>query len=210
MRSVLFFDWDGTIADSMALCIGQIRLALQRMGLPDLPDSQIRKCNGPTYEQAVPILGIPEELGKEFLRQRQIAEMEVVPGMQRLFPGVREMLDALHGRAMLVIVSNGLAEYIDLSIRVMGMTGVFDRIQPLVPGRTKAELLHQLIEELKPDRALMIGDRLGDIDAGRVNGLPTVAACYGYGNDAEYAQADYQAATVEDLHALLEEWVDQK
>ena len=36
-RPVIFFDWDGTIADSMPLCIGEITLALERMGDPS-PD----------------------------------------------------------------------------------------------------------------------------------------------------------------------------
>ena len=42
----------------------------------------------------------------------------------------------------------------------------------------------------------MVGDRLGDIRAGQENGLPTIAACYGYGNDAEYNQASLGAGSV--------------
>ena len=202
-RPVIFFDWDGTIADSMPLCIGEIRLALERMGLPVPPVERLMACNGPTYEESVAVLGLPEERGAEFLRLRKEAEMELVPQVQQFFPGIRDMLDELRTFADLAIVSNGLQEYLELSSRVLGVEDCFIRLQAHIPGKNKAEALALLLDELKPDRCVMVGDRLGDIDAGKANGIPTVAACYGFGNDAEYAQADYQAATVADMTVLL-------
>ena len=202
-RPVIFFDWDGTIADSMPLCIGEIRLALERMGLPVPPVERLMACNGPTYEESVAVLGLPEERGAEFLRLRKEAEMELVPQVQQFFPGIRQMLDELRTFADLAIVSNGLQEYLELSSHVLGVEDCFIRLQAHIPGKNKAEALALLLDELKPDRCVMVGDRLGDIDAGKANGIPTVAACYGFGNDAEYAQADYQAATVADMTVLL-------
>ncbi len=49
----------------------------------------------------------------------------------------------------------------------------------------------------------MIGDRLSDIQSGRANALPTIAACYGYGSEAEYAQADHRAESPAALTCLL-------
>lgn len=50
MKPIIFFDWDGTLADSMNLCVAEIRQALITMRLPDLPDDVLRQCNGPTFE----------------------------------------------------------------------------------------------------------------------------------------------------------------
>ena len=183
-RPVIFFDWDGTLADSMPLCIAEIRLALERMGMPELPEALIAQCNGPTYEESVGVLGIPEERAKEFLHERKEAEMALVPTVQRLFPGVRGMLDSLRETADLAIISNGMPEYLTLSLRVMGLEKAFVRVQGQIPGKTKGEALSVVLAELTPSRAVMVGDRLGDLLAGRQNGLPTVAACYGYGNEA--------------------------
>ena len=80
---------------------------------------------------------------------------------------------------------------------------MFTRVQHLVPGKSKAELLAALMDEMRPERAVMIGDRLGDIRAGQSSGLPTVAAAYGYGSDEEYAQADVRCDTVRALHDWL-------
>ena len=49
----------------------------------------------------------------------------------------------------------------------------------------------------------MVGDRTGDIRAGKLNGLPTVAAAFGYGNAEEWAEADHCAATMDELQTLL-------
>lgn len=202
-RTTLFFDWDGTLADSMSVCIGECRLALARMGLPDLPDEVIRQCNGPTYAEACDILRVPRVQQEAFMAARQKAEMELLAQTQRLFDGVRDMLEALRDRAELVIVSNGLSAYLEESIRLTGLGGMFTRVQHLVPGKSKAELLAALLDELRPERAVMIGDRLGDIRAGKSCGLPTVAAAYGYGSDEEYAQADVRCDTVRALHDWL-------
>lgn len=202
-KPVIFFDWDGTIADSMPLCIGEITLALERMGLSVPPVERLMACNGPTYEESVAVLGLPQERGEEFLRLRKEAEMELVPKVQRFFPGIREMLDELLTFADLVIVSNGLEEYLRLSAKVMGVEDCFIRLQAHIPGKTKAEALGMLLSEMQPEKCVMVGDRLGDISAGKVNGIPTVAACYGFGNEEEYRQADYRADSAAEMTALL-------
>ncbi|MBE5804438.1 MAG: HAD family hydrolase [Clostridiales bacterium] len=202
-RPVIYFDWDGTIADSMPLCIGEISLALERMGLPPMPVEKLKACNGPTYEESVAVLGLPAERAGEFLRLRKEAEMELVPTVQQFFPGIRGMLDELRSFADLAIVSNGLQEYLELSTRVMQVEDCFVRLQAHIPGKSKAEALGMLIAEMRPERCVMVGDRLGDITAGKANGIPTVAACYGFGNDEEYNQADYRVNSAEEMTALL-------
>lgn len=207
MRSVIFFDWDGTLADSMDICISECRQALQRMGLPDQPDETIRRCNGPTYEEACSILQVPEHLHETFIATRREVELTLIPTMQRLFPGVQSMLEALRDKADLVIASNGLMVYLEKSIEALQLDGMFTRVQGHVSGYTKADLLRILMAELRPERAMMVGDRLGDFLAGRENDLPTVAACFGYGNEQEYAQADFRADTPWALQKFLENWL---
>lgn len=204
---LICFDWDGTIADSMPLCIGEIRLAMERMGLPRLPESVIRQCNGPTFEQSVAILGIPEGRGQEFLDERHRAEMDLVPTVQRLFPGMKELVASLRGRARVAIVSNGLGDYLALSMRIMGMTDLFDATTCFTPGLNKTQVLARLLEAERPGKAIMIGDRLGDIEAGKANGLLTVCTRFGYGDQSEWDQADICVDTAEEMGAVLDNWL---
>lgn len=114
------------------------------------------------------------------------------------------MLQTLREYADLCIVSNGEHDYIALCLQVFVLTDVFVRTATSrAGGARRAENLRALLDALRPERAVMVGDRLGDIRAGQENGLPTIAACYGYGNDAEYNQASLRAESVADLTRQL-------
>ena len=202
-KTAIFFDWDGTLADSMPLCIEQIRRTLEELNLPPRTNAELARCNGPTYQESVALLDIPAERAEDYLRTRQRIEMEIVPTWQRLFPGIKELLQALSGQAELVVVSNGLRDYLRLSMEVTGTAGFFARVQPLIPGKTKTQALRMVLDQMRPQRAVMVGDRKGDFLAGRDNGLPTVSACYGYGLPDEWALADRQAYSVEKLQNML-------
>ena len=198
----IFFDWDGTLADSMDVCVEGIRLACARLSLPCPEDELIYRCNGPAYDACIGILGVPASIASTFLRVRAQAEMEVLDRTQRLFPGVREMLQELSRQATLCIVSNGLQDYLDRSLQVTGIAGFFERAQARIDGLQKPEVLRRMIQEGKPSSAVMIGDCRGDIEAGKANGLRTIGAAYGYGKREEWSLADQIAYSVEELVPL--------
>ena len=208
-RRLICFDWDGTLADSMNLCVQEIRLALERCGLPPVPEEVIRRCNGPIYQESTAVLGLPPERAEEFLAARFQAEMEIVASTQRLFPGVKEMLLALCPEADLAIVSNGLPDYLSRSLQVTGLAGLFTQVRPLCPGLSKAQSLAALLAETQPVAALMVGDRAGDLQAGKSCGLTTVAAAYGYGTAEEWALADAVAEQPMELVRLLPALLEQ-
>ena len=164
-KPAIIFDWDGTLADSMDLCLGEVRLALTRLGLPVPPEDIIRQCNGPTFEESIPLLHIPPELASRYLQVRLQAGLELCPQVNRLFPGVKEMLLALQEKADLCIASNGTADYLTLCQQVFGLTGVFRAVRAAKPGRTKAQAVAEILTELQPCAAVMVGDRLGDMEA---------------------------------------------
>ena len=203
MRPVIFFDWDGTLCDSMDLCIQENRNTLLQMGLPDQPDEVLRRCNGPTFEESAPMLGVPADRLEEYCRIRLACALDLVPKVNRLFPGAKALLAALQPHADLCIVSNGTEAYLTRCMAQFGTGDFFRRIVWCHPERTKTQNLALLIDELRPERAVMVGDRLGDIRAGKENGLPTIAAAFGYGSAEEQSQADQSAHTMEELQTLL-------
>lgn len=210
MKPVIYFDWDGTLCDSMALCVRENRLALERMGLPVPAEETLRACNGPTYREAVPILNVPPARTEEYCRIRLETVLEILPEVNRMYEGAREMLLALQPHADMCIVSNSSMEYLQLCLRTFGLEGVFSRVAAAQIGRTKTQNLAALLDEMRPERAVMIGDRLGDIAAGADNGLMTIACDYGYGSPEESQKADYHAASVQDLAAMLKRFAAGK
>ena len=155
------------------------------------------------------MLGIPDDMAEAYLETRQRVELALVNEWQRLFPGIREMLQSLAPLADLVIVSNGLPDYLHTSMQKTGIAEYFTRVQPLIPGKTKTQALRMIVDEMQPIRCVMVGDRRGDVLAGRDNGLPTIAACYGYGLPDEWALADRQAYSVEQLQQQLMDWAER-
>ena len=85
--------------------------------------------------------------------------------------------------------------------------GIAVHIQQTIDLLEHVGQLGVAMEELQPERAVMVGDRIGDIRAGHANGIPAIAAAFGYGNDQEWAEADFRADNVEELHAQLLQWV---
>lgn len=127
--------------------------------------------------------------------------------MLSLYPGVGEMLADLAKRTDLAVISNGEAGYIGASVDQTDCRRFFTAIRPHQAGVTKAENMAALLAELQPRRAIMVGDRFGDIDAGHQNGLPAVAALYGCGEPEELRPAEYAAEDVPALHRLLLDWL---
>ena len=208
IKPVIFFDWDGTIGDSMALCLGEVRLALRRIGHGEVDEELIRACNGPTHEQSVGVLGLDPAVGPAFIRERIRAEQELIPELLQVYPGSRDMLECLSRRATRASASNGQEAYILRSLEVTGMAHYFARVQAAIPGKTKPDILKMLIDELQPTHAVMVGDRATDFEAGRSCQLPLYCARYGYGDESEWAMADYQADSVQELCGQLQTWLD--
>lgn len=208
MKPVIFFDWDGTIVDSMDLCVQGVLTTMRKMGLPEPSIELCKACNGPSFEETVPMLGIPPERAQEYYDIRFRAEDELCETVNKPYEGVQAMLRALHPHAELCVASNGQRKYIDQCMALFDMQGLFSRSEGAAPGRSKTQALQQMLDDIRPERAVMVGDRLGDLMAGRACGLPTVAACYGFGTQEEWQEATWQARDMQELQRVLEEFIE--
>jgi phosphoglycolate phosphatase-like HAD superfamily hydrolase len=196
---MIIFDFDGTLVDSMHLCVTELIRTFQDMKLPVPAQAELEKCNGPSHEETAKILGLPKELESEYLRIRHGYQMALMDSCQQIYPGVIRMLDILSACANLCIASNAVQDYIDKSLSKWGIGKYFVKARGGEIARTKGQLVGELLKEYSPCRAVMAGDRLSDILAGKENGLYTVAAAYGFGCDAEWREADKQVHSVEEL-----------
>ena len=196
---MIIFDFDGTLVDSMRLCVSELRETFRAMNLPVPPQAALEACNGPSHEQAAELLKLPKELLAEFLRIRGEYQMALMESCQQIYPGVPEMLNTLSACANLCIASNGRQEYVDRSLANLGIGRYFLKAKGGEVTSTKGQLIGAFLEEYRPCRAIVAGDRLSDFLAGKENGLYTVAACYGFGSPEEWREADRQAATVKEL-----------
>lgn len=185
----VFFDLDGTLADTAADLAAPVNAMRVERGLEPLPLEQLRPFASMGARGLIGRgLGIQrdepayEPLRIEFL-QRYEAAMVV---HTRLFDGMPELLVALEAAGVpWGVVSNKVERYVRPILDALGLLG---RAVTAIGGDTTAHakphpepLLHAArLARVSPRDCVYVGDDLRDIEAGRSAGMLTVAAAYGF------------------------------
>jgi phosphoglycolate phosphatase-like HAD superfamily hydrolase len=139
-------------------------------GLRDWLTRETRLAN-PTVQAEVGRTGDPDlalALAWSEAVNRSIGE--IVRGVPP-FPFVREGLAALRGRADVMVVSATPAEALEREWREHGLRDEVGQIAGQESGSKKEILARAAVGRYEPDRALMIGDAPGDLDAAWANGV---------------------------------------
>ncbi len=185
----VFFDLDGTLADTAADLAAPVNAMRIERGLPPLPLEALRPYAS---------MGARGLIGRSFgierdderfpsLRDEFLARYESAMLVHtRLFHGMHEVLDALEaGGIAWGVVSNKVERYVR---PILDGLGLLSRAVAAVGGDTTPHakphpepLLHAArAAAVAPDRCVYVGDDLRDVQAGRAAGMATVAAAYGY------------------------------
>lgn len=211
----VFFDLDGTLADTAPdLAAAANRLRVDH-GQPPLPLDQLRPV---ASAGARGLLGVafgitPEDDGYAVLRDTFLDYYESALAVDtRLFDCIPDVLEALQAAGMpWGIVTNKNSRFTEPLVTQIGLR---QHAAAIVSGDTTphakphpAPLLHAAAAAgLDAARCVYIGDDLRDIQAGRAAGMTTIAAAYGYCGDglpAAMWQADHIVQSARELTALL-------
>lgn len=185
----VFFDLDGTLADTAEDLVAPVQAMRAERGLAPLPLATLRPFASMGARGLIGKgLGIAEEapeferLRAEFLRRYEAGLLE----RTQLFAGMREVLDGLDAAGIpWGVVSNKLERYLH---PIMAGLGVLERSVCAIGGDTTPyakphpePLLHGArLASVAAVNCIYIGDDLRDIEAGRAAAMRTVAASYGY------------------------------
>jgi len=208
-RPALIFDLDGTLTDSKPGIVGCLSKVLDAWCLD--PAGPLDRFVGPPVEDwAVELLpdASDEDRAKLARDYRACYDLEGWCN-NSVFDGVREMLNKLHQSRFLLFVCTSKQQR--FAVRILehfGLGGMFTGIygdRPEYHDHGKAELLAAVLREnlIEKSDAMMIGDRIHDVHAARSNGIPCLAAGWGYGSTEEYLLADAIAPTPAELPALV-------
>ena len=197
---LVIFDLDGTLFQAKPVIMCAITQLMRELGLP-APDAADLQKSAPqgALSMLKHILGDDADahlpLYKALLR-------ETITDTGELFPGVRESLERLKGEGHeLIICSNSPEEYIALVLESTGIAKFISRYYSAGTYPSKAKLISELI---KPGvHAVVVGDTHGDVEAAHSNGLPAIAAMYGYGNKQMLAKADAFAYSADEIPNVL-------
>lgn len=189
MVEAVFFDLDGTLADTAPDLGYALNLLREQRGLPQLAPETIRPYASHGARGLLEIgLGLTPaapDFGAARLEFLAYYERHLCHHTH-LFSGIAELLDGLEQRGIAWgVVTNKPARYTE---PLMESFGLARRAACIVSGDTCANpkphpepLLHAARQAgRKPAKCLYVGDAERDIEAARAAGMPSLVASYGY------------------------------
>lgn len=196
---LVIFDLDGTLVDSIPDLTDAVNEFLRASGRSALAMDDVRRLVGKGARNLVERAlgnGTEEEVEKSlaiFLayNEAHIADKTV------MYPGVAETLHELRRQGFRMAVVTNKTEFLSRKLlSVIGIDQYFDIIlgaDSLPFRKPSPEPVLKALADLRiaPSGAIMVGDSINDIAAGRAAGLATVGCTFGYGDDVELSQAEY-------------------
>jgi len=180
------FDFDGTLADTLESSLLAFESTLLQFHY-ELPKPITKDIYGAfSIEGMFRCLGISDSdlQSKMVLRYNELYR-EIAPGIAGLFPDVRLTLNLLKDRGFcLAIATNEHRENLDMLLRTFGIDQIFDttccadevsRPKPW-PDMGK-KVLSRL--DADPNRSLMLGDSVCDIEMARNTRMESCAVSWG-------------------------------
>jgi len=211
----VFFDLDGTLADTAPDLVAATNQLLSARNLPLKPYEQLRPCASAGARGLIGgAFGIdtkhPDFIA---LRDEFFANYEKALCVHsKLFDGMEHLLHQLESAQLpWGIVTNKSERFTNPLIELMGLS---QRSASTVSGDTTPHskphpepILHAArIANLDPNKSLYVGDDIRDVIAGKAAGMKTVAAAYGYCGCEEPPEAwgaDFIIQTPQELLQII-------
>jgi phosphoglycolate phosphatase len=191
-----FFDLDGTLTDARAGLHASFRAALAALGLRSLSDLELDRFLGAPLPEMFRFLkpGISQQEIEHGIDAFRVAYEGGGIRLNRLYPGVKEMLQTLKRKGIPVwIVTSKPQLYADEVIEDLGLSALVAGVvgAGLDEKDTKPELVRRALSEagVAGEDVVMVGDRHYDIEGALQNGAMPVGALWGYGSIEELSSA---------------------
>ncbi len=206
-RALLISDLDGTLFHTAPVTVTAVRQTFREYNLQPPPAQDVTAFFGRPnmeFDSWITVLS-KEGQGTEVLAAIRRRELELVSEVGQLYPGVMEVLIELRAsRCSLALCSNGDDPYVSRVLETQRLGPLFDAVRYRgMTGRTKPQMVGDLLADFGPQHAIVLGDRRDDIEAAHVNGLRAIGAAYGYGLPDELRDADAIASSPKDVPRLI-------
>ena len=214
----LIFDLDGTILDTLQDLKNAVNHGLNFYNLPEKDLEFVRKAigNGTTVliKRCTPSSLNDDERLKVF-NVFKTYYLEHYADYTKPYPGIKELLEKLHDKVRLAVVSNKDNDLTNKIIR-KEFGNLFDIVQGSYldhPKKPDPYLINKIIKEnsINKEGCLYIGDTNVDKESATNAGLPYLLVNYGYRTKEELEKMcpeDTTISTVDELYNEILKWVN--
>lgn len=180
--AVIIFDFDGTIADTLAAIADITNRLAPLFGYRPADPEKLKSFQNLSTQQLlkqseISVFKIP------FLLRRVKSELRREIQQLNLIPGVGEVLNALAAEEhTLGIVTSNSAENVNLFLKKHDLAGLFSFIHTGATLLGKSKVLKQVLRrrKLNADQVLYVGDETRDIEAAQKISIRVVAVSWGF------------------------------
>jgi phosphoglycolate phosphatase/pyrophosphatase PpaX len=184
----VIFDLDGTIGDTLPLCIKAFRNSVEPLIGRSVADAEIIATFGPSEEGTIMALA-PDHYDKgiaDYLKHYEVYH-QMCP---QPFEGIDELLQMLKEGGVRIAMVTGKGKHSTaISLRQFRLESYFEAIETGMPsGPRKPEGIQLVLDhfaELVKDEIIYVGDAPSDITASRKVGVPVIAAAWAGTSEAE-------------------------
>lgn len=206
MLKTVIFDLDGTIGDTLPLCVLAFKKAIEPLGGVTLTPREIISHFGPSEEGVIREL-FPDrydEAVELFIKSyRELHDMAPQP-----FDGVAELLEYLKSKGIknTIVTGKGMRT-LNITLEKYGIAHYFDLMEAGSPeGPCKASKIRKILAELHaaPEEALYVGDAPTDITESREVGVPVASAAWASTAEPELLEQMNPGMVFESVAALTD------
>lgn len=193
----VIFDLDGTIADTLPLCIAAFKKSIQPWLQKEITEEEIIATFGPSEEGTIrKLIPAHEEEGvKAYLKYYE----EMHHTCSAAFPGITALLEYLKNAGVqLAMVTGKGIHSTRLSLKQFGLEQYFEIMETGSPeGPNKVNGIRSVLSRLNANagESVYIGDAPSDILACREVGVPIAAAAWA------------STANPKELESLNPDWI---
>jgi phosphoglycolate phosphatase len=218
----LVFDTDGTLIDARSAVVDAVLEGLEQtyghFGLPRPELDRARACAAmglPAtmyFRVSFDPQTVPADLHDAFAGEFEVrstrAEVAALHrGASKLYDGVEDTLAVLAERGHpLALYSNATEPYFRAVVEVHRLERFFSRTLSLEHAVRQRLARHKsgMVRHLTRghEQAVVVGDRIHDIEAGRAASAYLVGCLYGFGDPGELNAADWQINSVAEILEL--------
>jgi phosphoglycolate phosphatase len=185
---LIVWDFDGTLADTLALALATYNALAARHGFVRIEDvAAVRGLSARAFlrRHGIRLVQVP------LLLKQYHAATRSQMGSVRLFEGVPDLLRSLKAAGCLLgVLSSNSAENIGACLRVNGVADLFAFVVGYPRLFGKARALRRLLrrQALAPQQVLYVGDEERDVQAARQAGVDAAAVTWGFHPTERLAQ----------------------
>jgi HAD superfamily hydrolase (TIGR01549 family) len=161
------FDLDGTLGDTLPICLEAFRLTFQKFTGKIFADDEISVFFGRTEEGIVYQVVLDNALSAVEFYLKTYERLH--QSLTAPFPGIKEVLSLLRKKGVrLAVVTGKGPDSAVVSMKYLGLQSYFEYLETGTPaGSNKPEAVLQVLQRwgIRPDEAVYVGDTLYDMEA---------------------------------------------